>query len=73
VRRQPVEVDAETHGRHPYCAVFGLPENPAAVRRASASEQIAVEHDDARIAQIADPLRRIAFDEHQVRHLANLD
>src|SRR6188768_3927401 len=36
-------------------------------------EQFAVEHDDARVAQIADPLRRIAFDEHQVRHLANLD
>ena len=36
-------------------------------------QQLAAEHHDARLAQVADALRRIAFDQHEVGHLADLD
>src|SRR5688572_11285333 len=36
-------------------------------------QQLAIEHDHARVAQIADALGGIAVDEHQVRCLAGLD
>jgi hypothetical protein len=35
--------------------------------------QFAVQHHHAGLAQVTDALRRIAFDEHEVRRLANLD
>ena len=52
---------------------FGRPENPAAVRSASASSSVAVEHHDARLTQVADSRRRIAVDQRQIGGLADLD
>src|SRR6187549_2310796 len=69
-------------GASPYPKVSRSPPSERALRpprktcggsQCVSVEQFAVEHDDACVAQIADTLRRIAFDEHQVSRLANLD